>query len=94
MIPGYSPYDLVHLVFQAYLLVVLVRVIGSWMAPTGPGIWAQVQAVCRRLTDPLLMPLRRVLDPYQRSTGVDFSPLVLILLLSLLKGLVVRYLVF
>ena len=42
----------------------------------------------------MLAPLRRVLNPYQRSVGVDFSPLVLIILLTLLKGLVVRYLVF
>ena len=91
---GYSLYDLVHFVFQAYVVVVLVRVIGSWVPPTGRGTWAQVQAVCRRLTEPLLTPLRRVLDPYQRSTGVDFSPLVLIILLTLLERLVVRYLVF
>ena len=38
MIPGYSLYGLVHLVFQAYVVVVLVRVIGSWMPATGPGI--------------------------------------------------------
>ena len=94
MIPGYSLYGLVHLAFQAYVVVVFLRVIASWMPPTGPGIWAQVQVACRRLTDPVLMPIRRVLDPYQRSAGMDFSPVVLIVLLMLLERLVVRYLVF
>ena len=64
-----------------YSLIVLAAVIMSWL----PG--ARHNALGRivyRLTEPVLAPIRRALPPI---AGLDWSPLVLLLMLQLLKRL-------
>lgn len=67
---------------NAYSLVVLVRVIISWiqLPPHHP-----VVQFSRALTEPLLEPIRKVLPA---TGGLDFSPLILLLLLRFIAGLV------
>jgi uncharacterized protein YggT (Ycf19 family) len=38
----------------------------------------------------LLHPIRRVIDPYQRSSGFDFSPIVAIIVLSFVREWVIQ----
>ena len=63
-----------------YSLVVLVSVVTSWMSmdPRHP-----VVSATRSLTEPLLGPIRRLLPS---MGGLDFSPMVLLLLLRMLRG--------
>jgi len=79
--------QIVYNVFRVYELIILARVILSWVN-VGPGnpivIWIY------RLTEPLLAPIRQIL-PTARI-GLDLSPLVLILLLELLKRLLLQFL--
>ena len=74
-----------------YSLTVLVRVIADWMM-VFRSAWrfGSVVQFLRQVTEPVLRPLRRVLDPYQRRSGFDFSPLVLILLLGVLRQVLRR----
>ncbi len=77
--------ELVNDVFFLYSLVLLVRVLASWI----PGLDFR-QPVVRllvALTEPLLAPLRRLLPPLG---GLDISPVVAFLLLELLRRLVVQ----
>jgi len=64
-----------------YSLVVLVAVVASWVRldPRTP-----VMVAIRSLTEPLLLPIRQLLPP---MGGLDFSPMVLLLLLRLLRGI-------
>lgn len=71
--------------FNVFYLLLLVRVILSFLrfppwhwATRTLGRWSEV------VTEPVLAPVRRILDPYQRGSGVDFSPLVVWLLADLL----------
>lgn len=63
-----------------YSLVVLGAVICSWiqLPPHHP-----VAQILRTLTEPALAPTRKLLPP---MSGLDFSPMVLILGLQLIKG--------
>lgn len=62
----------VYLVFA----LVLASAVLSWVAPHAPAA-----PVVRHLADPFLRPFRRVIPPI---SGVDLSPLVLLLLLQIL----------
>ena len=64
-----------------YSLIVLVSVVMSWirLPPTNP-----VNQLVEALTEPALTPIRRVLPP---TSGLDFSPMVLLVGLQLLRGL-------
>ena len=62
---------------QALILVVIVYVVLSFvMAPYHP-----VRVALSRIIEPLLQPIRRILPPLR---GIDFSPLVLIILVQLI----------
>ena len=83
--PVFVP-QLIQLVFTAFYVILLARVIFSWVpiSSRSPAL-VEVRSFCYRITDPLLQPIRRLLAPYQRNSPVDFSPLVLIVLLSIVK---------
>lgn len=74
---------LVNLLFQAFYILLLLRVILSWV----PGVDDRHPAVqfVQRATSPVLTPIRRVLPP---TGGLDLSPMVAILLLILTQRLV------
>jgi len=83
--PVFVP-QLLHLVFVAFYIILLGRVIFSWVpiSSRSPAL-VELRSFCYRVTDPLLQPIRRLLAPYQRNSPVDFSPLVLIVLLSIVE---------
>jgi YggT family protein len=75
--------NLVSGVLQLLTLLIVVRVILSWI----PSVDYRhpLIGVIMRLTDPILQPIRRILPPVG---GFDFSPLVAILLLQLISQLI------
>ncbi len=69
------------LAFVLWLLLV-VRVVLSWTNPRGGG---GLTAFVYQVTEPILAPIRRVLPP---TAGVDWSPLVAMLILGVILRLV------
>ena len=65
-----------------YSLIVFVAVVVSWiqLPPGNP-----VVTFVRTMTEPALEPIRRVMPD---MGGIDFSPMVLLVGLQLLRGLV------
>ena len=80
---------LIHTAFWAYEIIVIIRVVFSWVrvAPYSP--WSGLQRFVHAATEPPLRPIRRLLAPYQGRTGFDFSPLVLLVLLRVIEPLVI-----
>jgi len=68
-------------VIDLYSLVVLVAVVLSWVQLDRGN---PLVDITRRLTEPVLAPIRAVLPP---TGGLDLSPMVLLIALQLLKGL-------
>jgi YggT family protein len=74
----------VNLLYWAFWLLILARVIISFtrMDPYNP-----IRRTVYELTEPILAPIRRILPP---SSGLDFSPLIALLLLELLRMVLFR----
>jgi YggT family protein len=72
------------LLIDGYTLVVVVAVVLSWLnlSPDNP-----IVRVTRALTEPVLEPIRKVLPA---MGGFDFSPMLLLLGLQLLRRLLFR----
>jgi YggT family protein len=66
-------------ILDIYTLVILAGVILSW---TGLPYDHPLVRVARVLTDPVLRPIRRVLPV---MGGIDFSPMVLLVLIGFLR---------
>ena len=73
---------------QLYVLLLVVRVVMSWfpISPNGPA--ETVAGFLYMVTDPVLVPLRRLLPPVRMGAmALDLSPIVAFFGLSLLRGL-------
>lgn len=74
-----SVVDLAALVINLYLIIIIVQVIISWVAP---GVYNPNAVLLYSLTQPILQPIQRRLPS---AGGMDFSPMVASLALILLK---------
>lgn len=76
-------YQLINLAIHLYILIVLARVLLSWIHPDPRH--PVVRFLCQA-TDPVLDRISRVLP--LRFSGVDFSPIFLLIILSFLQRLI------
>jgi YggT family protein len=70
-----------------YLWIVFARAIVSWV---NPDPYNPIVVFLRRSTDPLLLPIRRRLPFALSRTGIDFSPLILIIIIIFLQKFLVK----
>ncbi len=82
-------FGLIDTIIALVIVILIVFVVISWLyafdiVSRRNSIIFSVYEFCRRLTDPILKPLRRVIPPIG---GVDLSVLVLLLGLQLLRQL-------
>ncbi len=68
--------NFVYLLAVALQILLIVRVIMTWVVPRGGGGFV---AFVYQVTEPILAPIRRILPP---TAGIDFSPLVALLLIG------------
>ena len=74
--------NLVLLTLRLFTFAIIVRVVLSWIAPTG---YNPALAIITTLTEPILRPFRRVIPPLG---GLDLSPLFVIIALMALTIIV------
>lgn len=84
--------DLLNTVVNIYLFVLFASAILSWLVAFGvvnryDRAVVTIGDVFYRLTNPILAPIRRILPPLG---GMDFSPLVAMLLLNFLRNFVLE----
>ncbi len=72
----------VMLLFNALYIAIFGRIIMSWIDPQGQ---MRITQILYEITAPILIPLRRIVP----TVGMfDFSPMIALLLLHLLRNLV------
>ncbi|MCC6303427.1 MAG: YggT family protein [Gammaproteobacteria bacterium] len=74
---------LLALTLNTFLIAILIQVVLSWV---GPGTRNPLSSILYSLNEPLLGPARRILPS---MPGIDFSPLLVLVALQLLKILIV-----
>jgi len=75
--------EVISLTLSIYLIAIIAQVILSWIGPQGHN---PIIGVLYSLTEPVMRPARRLLPP---MSGMDLSPILVILALQLLKILLV-----
>lgn len=84
--------DLILVVLQLYRYVLIATIILSWLISfnvinTRNQAVYQINLVLNKLTEPLLRPIRKIVPPI---SGLDFSPLILLLAIFFIERLIVR----
>lgn len=76
----------IHILSFVLIAAIIVRALMSWFMPNdGTGL----TRVLNDITDPILVPIRRVLPPVG---GIDFSPLLALIAIQLLSTLIISVL--
>jgi YggT family protein len=72
---------------DAYLIIIFARIILSWF-PVEPGSGlASVYGFLYSLTEPILGPIRRIIPPMgMGGMGLDLSPMIVLLVISILRS--------
>ncbi len=70
---------------QLYILILFVRIIASWFPINPFSRVARALRVVAAITDPILVPVRRLLPPLRIGAGaLDLSPLIVFVALEIL----------
>lgn len=78
-------YQIVSLFFQIYIFIVIARALVSWV---NPDPYNPIVRFLYNATEPVLSRMKRIL-PLQFS-GIDLSPIALLLLLSIVEQLLLK----
>ena len=76
----------VDMLLSVYSFVVIVACLISWV---NPDPYNPIVRILRNLTEPLLWRIRKYL-PFTYVSGLDFSPVVLLIAIQLVKIIVVK----
>lgn len=75
--------QLISLLFDVFFFSILIQAVMSWINPRS---YNPVVGLLHSINEPLLRPARRIIPPI---SGMDFSPIVVLILLQLLSILLV-----
>jgi YggT family protein len=78
----YALLKLIVLLLNLYTFALVIQAILSWV---GPGVNNPAGSILWSINEPLLRPVRRVIPPF---SGLDLSPLVVIVALQFVKLLI------
>jgi YggT family protein len=65
-------------IMNVYIWVVIAAAVISWITPNP---YNPIVRLLRRLTEPVMAPIRQLLPPW-KTFGLDFSPMIVILLIQ------------
>ena len=83
-------YPLIRFIYFAvriYTLMIIARAVISWVRPNPHNPIVQM---LYKVTEPVLFPIRRALTKRIGHMGIDFSPIVAIVLLNILANIFVK----
>ena len=76
--------NILDMALNIYLWIIFARAILSWV---NPDPYNPIVQFLYKVTEPVLYPIRRMM-PY--GVGIDFSPLIVILVIYFIRGFVVK----
>ena len=78
----------INILFRIFSFIILARIILSWVriSPWHP-TWGPVIRFIYQVTDPIMEPVRRLIPP---MGGLDFSPIIVLFGLDMLRVFVVN----
>ena len=74
---------------EIYTLIVFANALLSWfVVGTQNAVIRQIYWWTSRIVDPVLSPIRNLLEPVSRNFGIDISPFILIILVQILTRMI------
>jgi len=80
--------NVVNIALTVYIWIIVIRALISWVSPDP---YNPIVRFLYRITEPVLRPVRRILPI--SGMGIDFSPLIVILIIYVLRIFLVKALI-
>jgi YggT family protein len=74
-------------ILSIYMWVIIFRAVISWV---NPDPYNKIVIILYRITEPVLRPVRRLMPSPLRTTGIDFSPIIVLLVIIFLQYFLVE----
>ena len=74
---------LLRMILYIFLFIILIQVIISWI---NPNAYSPITTIMHQISEPILKPVRQLIPP---AGGLDFSPLIVLVVINLLMILVI-----
>jgi len=83
--------NIINFIFTAFYVLLIAQIILSWVRPNPwHPTWGPIIRFINGVVDPILNPIRRVMPPLG---GLDFSPMVVLLLARVLQNVLISLVV-
>jgi YggT family protein len=83
--------DIINVLFFVFYVLLFANIIFSWIRPSPyHPTWGPIVRFVYGVTDPILNPIRRLMPSLG---GLDFSPMIVLLLARVLQGAIVNLIV-
>lgn len=76
--------NFLNLLFSVLYFAILVRILLTWIPMSQDNV---IVRLLNQITEPILAPARRIIPP---MGGMDFSPMIVLLLLYMVQRLLLR----
>jgi len=78
---------IMEIALTAYMWIIIARALISWV---NPDPYNKIVIFLYRFTEPILRPVRRILPRALLKTGIDFAPIIVILVIIFLQYFIVE----
>ncbi|MBU3111826.1 YggT family protein [Clostridium lacusfryxellense] len=78
-------YNLLNTIFNVLEFAILIEVVLSWVYANRSN---QYTEILHKITNPLLQPGRKIQEKYFGNTMIDFSPIIALVILMVLRRIV------
>ncbi|MBT4332291.1 MAG: YggT family protein [Candidatus Cloacimonetes bacterium] len=72
---------------QIYIIIIIIRAVLSWFQISPSGEFFKVYLFIIQITEPVMRPIRDFLHRIFPASPVDFSPIIVIMVLNVLKNI-------
>lgn len=74
---------------QIYMFLIIIRAVLSWIQINPTGEFFKVYLFIIQITEPVMRPVRDFLHKIFPASPVDFSPIIVIVVLNMLKNIII-----
>lgn len=83
--------DIINLLFTIFYILLVANILLSWVRPNPyHPTWGPIIRIVNGIVEPVLNPIRRFLPPLG---GLDFSPMVVLILARFLQRAIISFIV-
>lgn len=74
---------------QIYIILIIVRAVLSWIQINPTGQFFKIYLFILQITEPVMRPVRDFLHKIFPASPLDFSPIIVIVVLNMIKNVLI-----